>query len=150
VLRPFTEPEVRNQPLQEKARRRKFNQRLSSIRITVEHAFGALKGRFPSLKDLPPEQNIQDSYRLMQALFTLQNLCIDLGDHPEQIPLFDPHDPDRDDSEEGAPLDVDDLDFDGVIPDGQVELPAHETDEWLREAGRRRRLLIMNDLFPLD
>jgi hypothetical protein len=86
----------------------------------------------------------------MQALFTLHNLCINLGDHPEQIPLFDPHDLDRDDSEEGASLDVDDLDFDGVIPDGQVELPAHETDEWLWEAGHCHHLLIMNDLFPLD
>lgn len=150
MLRPFTEPEIRDQPLQEKSRRRKFNQRLSSIRITVEHAFGALKGRFPSLKDLPPEQNIQDTYRLMQALFALQNLCIDLGDCPEQIPFFDPSNPDQDDSEEGAPHDADDLHFDGAIPDGRVELPAYETDEWLREAGRHRRLLIMNDLFPLD
>ncbi|KAG2046766.1 hypothetical protein BDR06DRAFT_898589, partial [Suillus hirtellus] len=123
---------------------------LSSIQITVKHAFNALKGCFPSLKDLPPEQNIQDSYHLMQALFALQNLCIDLGYHLEQIPSFDPSDPDRNDSDEGAPHDVNDLDFDGAIPDGQVELPAYETNEWLWEAGYHCHLLIMNDLFPLD
>ncbi|KAG2070968.1 hypothetical protein BDR04DRAFT_1197379, partial [Suillus decipiens] len=64
----------------------------------------------------------------MQALFALQNLS-------EQIPFFNPSDPDQDDLEGGAPYDVDVLHFDGVILDGQVELPAYETDEWLQEAG---------------
>ncbi|KAG2343769.1 hypothetical protein BDR05DRAFT_883478, partial [Suillus weaverae] len=78
------------------------------------------------------------------------NLCINLGDCPEQIPFFDPSDPDQNDSEEGAPHDADVQHFDGAIPDGQIELPAYETDEWLQEAGCHGCLLIMNDLFPLD
>ena len=100
---------------------------------------------------MPPEQNIQDTYRLVQALIAIHNLCIDLGDCPEQIPLFDPGNMDRhdDDIEDGALDDVDAQGFGGMVPDGEVQLPAHETDEWLREAGRRRRLLIMDDLFPL-
>lgn len=148
VLHPFTEPEVNGQPANEKARRRKFNKRLSSQRIIVEHTFGILKGRFPSLKDLPPEQDIRDTYRVVEALLTLHNMCIDLGDAPDLIPLFDNSDPDRDDSEDDM-ADVDVSGYGGVVEDDELELPRWESDEWLREAGRRRRLAILNDLFPL-
>lgn len=151
VLRPFTEPEVNAQPGVEKARRRKFNKRLSSQHITVKHVFGLLKGRFPSLKDLPPEQDIRDTYRVVEALFALHNMCIDLGDSPKLIPLFDNSDPDRDHDDPGDAVDadVDVVGYGGVVGDGDPEVPAWESDEWLKEAGHRRRLVILNDLFPL-
>jgi hypothetical protein len=149
VLRPFTEPEVNGQLAAEKARRRKFNKRLSSQRIIVEHTFGMLKGRFPSLKDLPPEQDIRDTYRVVEALFTLHNMCIDLGDTPESIPLFDSSDPDADENFGDDVADVDVSGYGGVVGDDEPEVPLWESDEWLREAGRRRRIMILNDLFPL-
>jgi hypothetical protein len=122
---------------------------LSSQRIIVEHTFGLLKGRFPCLRDLPPEQDIRDTYRVVEALFALHNMCIDLGDVPELIPLFDSSDPDHDDTEDDR-ADVDISGYGGVVGDDEPELPAWESDEWLREAGRHRRLAILNDLFPLD
>lgn len=149
VLRPFTEPEVDSQPLHEKLRRRKFNKRLSSIRIYVEHAFGMLKGRFPALKDLPPEQDIQDTYRLMEALLALHNICIDFEDLPERIPFYDPADHDNGTAEDDEGLDIS-LSSYGGVSEGDVLCPAWETDEWLKEAGHRRRLQILDDLFPLN
>lgn len=110
-----------------------------------------VKGRFPSLKDLTPEHDIRDTYRVVEALFALHNLCIDLGDCPESIPFFDSRDPACDDAvDDDDPMnDVDITGYGGIIEGNGVELPAWETDEWLREAGRRRRLMILNDLFPL-
>jgi len=107
-----------------------------------------LKGRFPSLKDLSPERDIRDTYRVVEALVALHNLCIDLGDHPERIPFFDGEDPTRDDEDDPV-NDIDATGYGGIMEGDGAELPACETDEWLREAGRRRRLAILNDLFPL-
>lgn len=114
----------------------------------MEHAFGMVKGRFPSLKDLPPEHDIRDTYRVVEALLTLHNLCINFGDCPECIPFFDDSDPDRDEDDDVV-NDVDVTGYGGIAEGVEVELPAWETDEWLKEAGRRRRLAILNDLFPL-
>ena len=49
-----------------------------------------LKGHFPALKCLPSDQNIQDTYCLIEALLTLYNICIDLSDEAQAIPVFDP------------------------------------------------------------
>lgn len=74
----------------------------------------------------------------------LHNLCIDLNDHPVHLPLFAEipapaaDELDADLSELGCPVDV-----------GNVELPEWETDEWLREAGRLKRLQLLDMLFPL-
>ncbi|KAG2068336.1 hypothetical protein BDR04DRAFT_1209245, partial [Suillus decipiens] len=59
------ETEIEGQLPTEKARRRKFNKRLSSQSIAVEHIFGMLEGRFPGLKDLPPARDIRDTYRIV-------------------------------------------------------------------------------------
>jgi hypothetical protein len=114
----------------EQYRHQKFNICLSSICISVEHTFGLLKGRFPALKDLPPENNIQNTYRLVHALMVMHNLCIDLEDHPEDIPdfvfdnnpVFPDDDPDEDPdlSNHGAP----------VIND-PIDIPVWESDDWL-------------------
>jgi hypothetical protein len=75
-------------------------------------------------------------------------MCIDLGDAPELIPLFDKSDSDCDNSEDDV-ADVDVSGYGGVVGDDELEVPRWESDEWLREAGRRHRLAILNDLFPL-
>ncbi|EKM50525.1 uncharacterized protein PHACADRAFT_56726, partial [Phanerochaete carnosa HHB-10118-sp] len=86
LLQPFTEPKVnafRQGP--EKQWRRRFNKLLSGKCILVEHTFGMLKGRFPALKVLSTPNNIDDVYRIVKSLMALHNICIDLGDHPEDI-----------------------------------------------------------------
>ncbi|KAG2062813.1 hypothetical protein BDR04DRAFT_1164609 [Suillus decipiens] len=50
ILRPFTEPEVNGQPPVEKQCHHKFNKHLSSQCITIEHAFGMVKGHFFKLE----------------------------------------------------------------------------------------------------
>ncbi|KIJ04953.1 hypothetical protein PAXINDRAFT_51345, partial [Paxillus involutus ATCC 200175] len=54
--------------------------------ITVEHTFGLLKGHFPTLKNLPLEIDIQNTYHLVHALMVMHNLCIGSEDHLEDIP----------------------------------------------------------------
>lgn len=88
-MRPYDEPEIHRQPREEQLRRRLFNKRLSSARITVEHAFGLLKGRFPALQDLGDVTDVREVYRYINALMVLHNMCIDHGDKPEHIPGLD-------------------------------------------------------------
>ncbi|KAF8835018.1 hypothetical protein BDN67DRAFT_876144, partial [Paxillus ammoniavirescens] len=148
VLRPFTEPEVNRQQAHEKVWHCKFNKRLSSIQIYVEHAFSLLKGHFPALKDLPLERNMQDMYRLMEALITLHNICIALGDAPEHIPFFDPTDPDADTDEDDIEGGNVELPFYWVEEDNNGARPAWETDEWLKETGYQQQLRILDNLIP--
>ncbi|KIK19097.1 hypothetical protein PISMIDRAFT_108320, partial [Pisolithus microcarpus 441] len=148
VLCPFTEPEVIAQPPIERQHCHKFNKQLSSQRITVEHAIGLWKGHFPSLKDMPPEQDICDTYHVVEVLVALHNLCIDLGDHLQCIPFFENHSTYEDDNG-----DLDDVDVNGYrgAEDAAigVELPAWETDKWLREAGQWQQNVILDELFPV-
>lgn len=147
MLRPYTEPEIVGLPPDQQAQRRKFNQRLSAIRVRVEHAFGILKGRFMSLKcfPTPDSHSLKDVYRDVQAMMVLHNLCIDFHDHPQNIPFFDIHDED---------FSLDDVDLpvpnEPALPQPEhADVPPWETEQWLREAGYAKRLAIMNSLFPL-
>ncbi|KAH7881983.1 hypothetical protein F5I97DRAFT_1817831, partial [Phlebopus sp. FC_14] len=116
--------------------------------ITVKHTFDMLKGHFPSLKDLLPEQDIQHTYHLIEALFMLHNLCIDLSDQPKRIPFFSSVDAESDNDEEHIQNDVEVSGYDGV-KEQEIELPAWQTDEWLHLAGHQCRLQILDDLFSL-
>jgi hypothetical protein len=58
---------------------RAFNKRLSGVRIGVEHAFGMLKGRFRSLKEMGPHADIQEMYKAIEVLLILHNMCIEYG-----------------------------------------------------------------------
>ncbi|KAF8836147.1 hypothetical protein BDN67DRAFT_911697, partial [Paxillus ammoniavirescens] len=151
ILRPFTDPEVDSGGnIAEQYRRRKFNNRLSSIRIAVEHTFGLLKGRFPALKDLPPEIDIQNTYRLVHALMVMHNICIDLEDHPEDIPEIIFGDDSRTlpkDAEGDEDADL--SNYGAPVIDGPIDIPAWESDEWLRREGQKRREQILNDIYPL-
>ena len=82
LLRPFSEPELDGYYGAERRRRYAFNQKLSSIRIYIEHVFGLLKSRFQSLRQLGRHEDIKQAYRVIQALMVIHNLCIDFGDQP--------------------------------------------------------------------
>ena len=83
TVRPFDETEVRSSDQSTQKWMRAFNKRLSGIRIEVEHAFGMLKGRFRSLKEMGPHADIQEMYKAIEVLLILHNMCIDYGDKPE-------------------------------------------------------------------
>lgn len=149
TLRPFTEPEIDEVAGAERERRKQFNQLLSSIRIRVEHAFGMLKARFPALYSLTPALNIDDTYRHIHAMMVLHNLCIDLDDHPADFLSEKRADDDDSDDTGDDEMDVELPEY-GRMPDApQIEVPEHETEEWLREMGHAMRQNIMDELFPL-
>lgn len=123
---------------------REFNVRLSSECIKVEHAFGKLKGRFLSLKEMGWHKNLQEIYKVIEALLILHNMCIDYGDIPEHILDFDP-------SDNTIPVEVaaGDIHFGLVEVTQEANIPQYETDQWIKEEGRCKRDLIFNDLFPI-
>jgi len=53
----------------------RFNKRLSSVRQSVERAFGHLKGRFRRLREIPLH-SIRDICQLIYAACILHNFCI--------------------------------------------------------------------------
>lgn len=86
TIRPFADYDLTNDP-DESAARQAWNAELSSVRITVEHAFGRLKGRFPYLRRIPGH-DIDKIYHIMEALLVIHNILIDLHDDPTQIENF--------------------------------------------------------------
>jgi hypothetical protein len=125
----------------DKIRMRKFNLRVSQIRIVSEHAFGLLKARFPSLKEMGIHRKIQDMYKAIEAMMIIHNICIDWGDRPEDTWDIDSADSWSDSEEE-------DDEIVGGIIGGEPNVPPHETEDWLLEQGRQKRLILMNELFP--
>ncbi|KAJ3803873.1 hypothetical protein EV368DRAFT_73399 [Lentinula lateritia] len=125
TVRPFDEPEIG----------------AAIVHIRVEHAFGKLKGRFPSLKEMGHHADVQEMYKVIKVLLILHNICIDFGDAPESIFDFDPKD--------DFPLqDLTTVNLGYIAVDGDAAIPPYETDQWIREAGHRKRKLIFNNLFP--
>ncbi|KAF5332528.1 hypothetical protein D9611_005120 [Ephemerocybe angulata] len=82
VVRPFDETELSRAPAEDVPRMRRFNKRLSSVRIGVEHAFGRLKRRFRSLQNFTPHRDIRETYKAIEAMLVLHNLCIEYRDKP--------------------------------------------------------------------
>jgi hypothetical protein len=52
VMKPFSEPQLKRGDHAERDNRKFFNRIVSSARVNVEHAFGAMKCRFPALSRL--------------------------------------------------------------------------------------------------
>jgi hypothetical protein len=142
LLRPYSKPELDGHYGHELRRRHAFNRKLSSIRIYIEHAFGLLKSRFQSLRQLGRHEDIQQTYRVIQALMVTHNLCIDLGDHPMDADDVSGMLEERNGLENG-------LGYGGIEADAHVQLPEGETGEELREQGRNKREAVLNELFPL-
>lgn len=87
TIRPFAEGDLTNDP-DEVRRRRQFNFGLSSVRITIEHAFGMLKGRFPALRNMPGS-DLNVIYTTVEALMVIHNILIGLKDDPTEIDEYD-------------------------------------------------------------
>ena len=146
TIRPFDEVEIGQANPHDKQRMRAFNQQIASIHICVEHAFGKLKGRFLSLKDLGRHRDINDAYKAIEAMMVVHNLGIDWEDHPELIDGFNPWDDwDKQDLEDAV------VDPQYLPPAFGVEanIPEHETEAWLRRKGREIRWALLEALFPL-
>jgi hypothetical protein len=68
----------------------RFNRKLSSVRQTVERAFGHLKGRFRHLRDIPLH-NHGEICRLVMACCILHNICVLKEDDVEAYMQVDPN-----------------------------------------------------------
>jgi hypothetical protein len=147
-MHPFSEPEVKKASPSHQEQMRKFNQRLSGVCISVEHAFGVFKGRFLSLRVMGAHDDMQEIYRVMEALIILHNICIELEDRPEDIIDFvlqldsDDYPPENFDADEDIQVDnIEDI-------AGQPQIPGHETDLWLKKQGYQKRLALLDELIP--
>ncbi|RDX50634.1 hypothetical protein OH76DRAFT_1348451, partial [Lentinus brumalis] len=87
TIRPFNDYDLTNN-VQEARTRRRFNRRLSSLRIFVEHAFGRLKGRFPVLRCMPGK-DIDMIYRSVESLMIIHNIVERFNDDPTDIEAYD-------------------------------------------------------------
>ncbi|KIL55497.1 hypothetical protein M378DRAFT_90850, partial [Amanita muscaria Koide BX008] len=143
TIRPFDETEVRSSDQPTQKRMRAFNKRLSGVRIEVEHAFGLLKGRFRSLKEMGPHADIQEMYKAIESLLILHNMCIDYGDEPEDNWEFAT----TESLDEEGFVELDEDAGPTIVENGQ-SIPGWETDAWLKRQGRAKRMIIFNDLFP--
>ncbi|KAE9387071.1 hypothetical protein BT96DRAFT_838206, partial [Gymnopus androsaceus JB14] len=106
----------------------KFSIHLSSEHIRVEHAFGKLKGCFPSLKEMGSHKKVQEMYKVIEVLLILHNMCINYGDVPEYIFDFDP-------TNDTIPVEVaaGDIQFGLVDINQETNIPLYETDQWIKE-----------------
>lgn len=147
MIQPFDEAELRAADADDVGCMKHFNQTLSSVRIASEHAFGILKGQFLSLKEMGRHRNVQGIYKVIEALMVLHNICLIWNDEPTYQWYYYQLGPDDEDG--------DDL----VDPDAQVDpamfgdttnthIPQHETDDWLKDMGRRKRRLMLDAMFP--
>lgn len=147
TVRPFSQPEIRKASPLDQRRMKDFNVALSSVRISVEHAFGAIKGRFPSLRYLGTHADPDEIYRLIEAILVFHNILLFIGDRPEHILKFS----DVLGSSDRLDDDIDlDAGFGGQRFEDRPEVPAHETLDWLKRAGHELRLRILNDVFPIE
>jgi hypothetical protein len=107
----------------------------------IEHAFGLFKGQFLSLHGMGPHMDIQYVYRMIEALMVIHNMAIDFGDRPSDEWRLEenPNDQDNENNGNDEPLVSD------VV--GEAQVPAYETDNFLKEQGRRKQLALLNRLF---
>lgn len=100
-IRPFNDYDLADD-LRGAAWRRKWNKRLSSRRIFVEHAFGRLKGRFPWTRGITGYK-LPEIFKTVEALIVLHNFLERRHDDPTDIAGFNGADePDIEDVLAGA------------------------------------------------
>lgn len=81
-IRPFSDYDLTNDR-DEAEWRKLWNQKLSSLRVAIENTFGRLKGRFPCLRNFAV-RDIENAYRIIEALFVIHNIVEALGDDPDE------------------------------------------------------------------
>lgn len=86
TIRPFADYDLTNDAA-ESQRRKTWNRQLLSLRISIEHAFGLLKGRFPYLRQIPG-WDLEKIYKFVEALMVVHNILILQGDDPHEIEGF--------------------------------------------------------------
>ena len=86
-IRPFSDHDLTDNRV-EARRRQRFNRKLSSLRIAVEHAFGRMKGRFPALRSMTG-RTLSGMYRSIEAVMIVHNILDKRGDDPESIDEYD-------------------------------------------------------------
>ncbi|KAG2067777.1 hypothetical protein BDR04DRAFT_951972, partial [Suillus decipiens] len=84
-IRPFHDHDLTNNP-EEASCRKKWNKKLSSLRIFIEHAFGRLKGCFLILCGMPG-RDLEVIYKTLEALMVIHNILEGLQDDP--LTIFD-------------------------------------------------------------
>lgn len=149
LLRPFTEPEINEHQGAERSRRFQFNKTVSGVRVWIEHAFGMLKGRFLSLKDFGQHDNVQEIYKVIQALMTVHNLCIDWGDSGHDFLARGRAIHPEDDLPDGDDVEVTGYGGVEIEVDQAEQVPSYETDDWHRDEGHRKRNAYLDELYPL-
>ncbi|KAG9081602.1 hypothetical protein FRC06_005495, partial [Ceratobasidium sp. 370] len=123
--------EVVSGTAEEKKQKLSFNSRFSKARVLVEHAFGMLKSRFPSVDYMSTAIDIQTNHRVLEALLVLHNLCIDYGDSPDD-------NGDSDDELEGIIHQFPGhIDVGAALPEGGWD--GRESEQWLLREGNRVR-----------
>ncbi|KZT60620.1 hypothetical protein CALCODRAFT_429004 [Calocera cornea HHB12733] len=144
TLRPFADNDLGARGSAEEARRKAFNRHLAGQRIIIEHAFGDLKGRFRSLCDLGTMDNMEELYKVIEAMLVLHNICIILGDRPEEIEDFEQvMDAGHDEESELQSARWEQ----GLDGESMTSSQLHETDLYLRTKGRHVQLRVLNKLF---
>ncbi len=111
IMTPF-----RRNALVDSEPRRRFNLHLSRARVTVERAFGLLKGRWRCLRCL--RCDLMNSGRYIACCMVLHNLCIDRQDVCADE-FFDSIE-----EEERRARDEPDVDEDAIHPADVMDLPA--------------------------
>ncbi|KAJ7439489.1 hypothetical protein FB451DRAFT_1415707 [Mycena latifolia] len=81
--------------------------------------------------------------KVIEALIILHNMAIEFHDKPAAVWQLDEDSRDPEDE----------MEIDGgqeplvYHVDGNAQVPAYETDNWLKEQGRRKRLELLDELF---
>jgi hypothetical protein len=128
-IRPFHLHDLTND-LAEGTRRKRWNRKLSSVRIFVEHAFGRLKGRFPIMRNMPG-RNILQMQKQIEALMILHNILEERGDDPTTIAGFNG----LEDKHVGAVVGG---------PQHQIPIEDHGENDVLFQQGLYRRKLLVD------
>ncbi|KAI0039147.1 hypothetical protein FA95DRAFT_1504574, partial [Auriscalpium vulgare] len=131
TIRPFNDHDLTDDPV-ESARRTKFNRKLSSLRIFVEHAFGRLKGRFPILRNMPG-RNLKEVYRTIEALMIIHNILEAFGDDPSMLKHYN-----------GA----EDADVDAVRGEADARVVLEMDGDDMYRAGLLRRKQLLDLIVP--
>ncbi|KAJ7314285.1 hypothetical protein DFH08DRAFT_821639 [Mycena albidolilacea] len=95
--------------------------------LWMRHHLYFENGRFPSLRRMGPHQKIEDIYRTTETIMVLHNMAIDCNDHPNNMWQIDENFDDQDNNGIG--------DEELIVHDvmGEAQVPAYETDNYLKE-----------------
>lgn len=104
-----------------------------------------------SLKDFGQHDDVQEVYKVIQALMTIHNLCIDWGDTADDFFQQGRAIRPEDDLPDGSEKDPDVSGY-GTIEvgrDQESRVASYETDDWHRDEGHSKRNDYLNELYPL-